>query len=156
MHGVKSNAWISFNDPSSLQNHNKRRVLQKLHSEVVAFKYRRKEHFWPIERAYRGWQFECVVWWNNRIVGKTKKCLYLYGTMFMGNTQVVCAGVWSVDGQFPQAQNSKKWGCKRAPPPNLGPFGVSCPFLKKNQNFEFGASCPFLDFSKCFFSFIGV
>ena len=61
-------------------------------------------------------------------------------------------GRWAM----PPGPKFKKVGGAKEHPPNLGPFGVSCPFLKKIQNFEFGASCPFLDFSKCFFSFIGV
>jgi len=58
---------------------------------VVASKYREKENFRPINRAYRGWWFKCAVWWNNRIAGKTKKCLYLYGKTVMGNPNVLKA-----------------------------------------------------------------
>jgi hypothetical protein len=61
-------------------------------------------------------------------------------------------GRWAM----PSGPKLKKVGVQKSTPPNLGPFGVSCPFLKKIQNLEFGASFPFLDFSKCFFSFIGV
>jgi hypothetical protein len=57
----------------------------------VAFKYRGKEHFRPFDRAYKGWWFECVVWWNNGIVGKTKKYLYFYGKTVMGNPNVLRA-----------------------------------------------------------------
>jgi hypothetical protein len=31
------------------------------------------------------------VWWKNRIAGKTKKCLYLYGKTVMGNPNVLRA-----------------------------------------------------------------
>ena len=59
-------------------------------------------------------------------------------------------------GNAPGPKFKKVGGCKRAPP-KFGPIWGQLPiFEKKIQNFEFGASCPFLDFSKCFFSFIGV
>ena len=43
---------------------------------------------------------------------------------------VVKGQVWSIDGQFPGPKIQKSGGGVQFAPPNLGPFGVSCPFLK--------------------------
>jgi hypothetical protein len=58
---------------------------------VVASNYREKENFRPIDRAYRGWWFECAVWWNNWIAGKIKKCPCLYGKTVKENPNVLRA-----------------------------------------------------------------
>jgi len=57
---------------------------------VVASNYRGKI-FRPIDKAYRGWWFECAMWWKNRIAGKIKKCLYFYGKTVKENPNMLRA-----------------------------------------------------------------
>ena len=88
-HCVKRSARFIFSDPFVMQHHNKWLFLRKLISEVVASKYGEKDIFQLIDRAYGGWWFEHTVWWNNRIAGKTKKYLHLYGMIRNWNLSIL-------------------------------------------------------------------
>ena len=89
MHWVKNSARFRFNDIYVMQHHDKWRFLQKLYSKVVVSKYREKEIFHLIYKACRGRWFECAVWWSNRIAGKTKKYLHLYGRIRNWNLSIL-------------------------------------------------------------------
>ena len=62
-------------------------------------------------------------------------------------------GRWAM----PPDPKFKKVGGAKEHPPNLGPFGVSCPFLKKKfKILSLGLVAHFWILVSVFFSFIGV
>jgi len=72
-----------------LQHHDKWRFLQKLLHEVLGEKRENKPILRPVDKCKSGWEFCCIQWWNDRISGKTRKCLFLHGPAGCGKSVCV-------------------------------------------------------------------
>jgi predicted ATPase len=73
------------------------KYLQKLHNEVLEDRKGEAPILRRIEKSRSGWLFSCAKWWNDRIDGNTKKCLYLNGKAGTGKSICVEVLVFEFD-----------------------------------------------------------
>lgn len=68
-----------FSDAFVMQHHSKWRYLQNLHGKVSNLKRSITSGLRPFDKSRSGWECAVCKWWNDRIQGKEKRCLYLCG-----------------------------------------------------------------------------